>query len=113
MPRVVKSDGQPTRRRAPAKTPEGRQEQLIAMAFDQAEYQLREHTASSQVLTHFLELGTVKAALELERLRNENLLLKAKAEAIESGKDQQRLYADAINAMRTYGSAAFGNDEDH
>ena len=86
----------------PAGTPEERENQLISLAFDRAEQQLRDGTASSQVITHFLKLGTVKNEIELEKLRRENELLAAKTSAIESAENVERLYADAIKAMQKY-----------
>lgn len=86
----------------PASTPEERENQLISLAFDRAEQQLRDGTASSQVITHFLKLGTVKNEIELEKLRRENELLAAKTSAIESAENVERLYADAIKAMQKY-----------
>lgn len=86
----------------PAATPEERENQLISLAFDRAEKQLRDGTASSQVITHFLKLGTVKNEIELEKLRRENELLAAKTSAIESAENVEKLYADAITAMKKY-----------
>ena len=83
-------------------TPEERENQLISLAFDRAEQQLRDGTASSQVITHFLKLGTVKNEIELEKLRRENELLAAKTTAIESAENVEKLYADAIKAMQKY-----------
>ena len=68
----------------PALNPEERENQMINLAVNLAEQQLRDGTASSQVITHFLKLGTTKAELEKEKLRNENEVLKAKAKSIES-----------------------------
>lgn len=86
----------------PALTPEARENQLIALAVDLAEQQLRDGTASSQVITHYLKLGTVREKLERERLENENKLLKAKTEAVESSKSSEELYSNAIEAFKGY-----------
>ena len=86
----------------PAATPEERENQMVSLAFDRAEQQLRDGTASSQVITHFLKLGTVKNEIELEKLRRENELLAAKTSAIESAENIEKLYANAIEAMQTY-----------
>ena len=95
----------------PALTPESRENQLIALSVDLAEKQLREGTASSQVITHFLKLGTEKAKLEQEKLRRENELLRAKTESIESSKRVEELYSEAINAIKLY-SGNGGNSND-
>lgn len=69
---------------------------------DLAEKQILEGTATSQVITHFLKLGTTKEQLEKEKLRHENLLLQTRAEAIASGKRVEELYANALRVMRSY-----------
>ena len=89
-----------TKRRRPAFTPEGREGQLIALAVDLAEKQLMEGTASSQVITHYLKLGSSKSDLEKEKLALENELTKAKTESIKSQKRMEELYIDAIKAMK-------------
>ena len=91
-------------RRAPATTPEGRENQLIAAAVDLAEKQILEGTASSQVLTHYLKLATTREQLEKEKIRNENELLKAKVDSIKSAERMEQLYENAIEAMRGYSS---------
>jgi len=83
-------------------TPEARENQLIAEAIDLAEKQILEGTASAQVITHYLKLGSSKARLENEKLKTENRLLEAKIQAYESQKDMTKIYQDAIDAMRRY-----------
>ena len=90
------------RRRPPATTPEDRENQLIAAAVDLAEEQLLEGTASAQVISYYLKLGSSREKLEQERLRSENELLQAKIEQIESGKRIEELYGDAIKAISRY-----------
>ncbi|MBO7449819.1 MAG: hypothetical protein J6U54_05570 [Clostridiales bacterium] len=97
------------RRSRPALTPEGRENQMIALAVDLAEQQLRDGTASSQVITHYLKLGSTKERLEMEKLKKENDLLIVKKEAIESTKRMEELYSEAINALKTYNGTS--NDE--
>lgn len=86
-----------------ALSPENRENQLVSLATDLAEQQLRDGTASSQVITHFLKLGTTKAELEKEKLKKENAVLEAKAKAYQSGEEVKELYENAIKAMRDYG----------
>ena len=107
--KVVNASGSSQKIR-PAITPENRENQLIALSMDAAEKQLRDGTASSQVITHFLKLGTEKAKLEREKLANENELLRAKREALESNKRIEALYEDAIKAMRNY--AGYGDSDE-
>ena len=93
---------EPGRNSRPALTPEARENQMVALAVNLAEQQLRDGTASSQVITHYLKLGTMKEKLEREKLEKENELLRAKTEAIQSAKRIEELYADAIKAMQRY-----------
>jgi hypothetical protein len=89
--------------RPPATTPEARENQLIAQAVDLASKQLADGTASAQVITHYLKLGSSRERLEQERLAEEVGLLKVKAEAMESAKRVEELYGQALSAMRAYG----------
>lgn len=90
------------KRTRPASTPEARQAQLVSLAYDEAEKQIREGTASSQILTHFLKIGSTREQIELEKLKKENAVLEAKAEAYKSAENIEALYKDAIAAMMSY-----------
>ena len=90
------------KRRRPAATPEARENQLISLAVDLTERQLKEGTASSQTITHYLKLGSSREKLEQQRLMRENELLTAKFESIASAKRVEELYEDALNSMRIY-----------
>lgn len=90
------------KKRPPAKTPEAREQQLINLAVDLAEKQMLEGTASSQVITHFLKLGSTKEAIEKQILQEQKVLIKAKAESMQSAKRVEELYEKALEAMRSY-----------
>jgi hypothetical protein len=94
-----------------ALTPEGRENQLASLAFDLAEQQLRDGSASSQVITHFLKCVTTKAQLEKEKLRHETEMIRAKRESIEAEKRSDEMYEKALKAMRTYNGQ--GDDYDY
>lgn len=94
----------------PALTPEARENQLIYLATELAEQQLRDGTASSQVITHYLKLGSSKERLEKEILAENKKLLAAKTESLQSAKRIEELYTNAITAMRKY--SGHGGDED-
>lgn len=96
--------------RPPATTPESREMQLIAAAVDLAEQQILTGKASSQVITHYLKLGTTREKLEQERLRQENLLTQAKIDSLASSARVEELYTNALKAMRSY--AGFPEDEE-
>ncbi|HEY2455604.1 MAG TPA: hypothetical protein VGI71_23915 [Scandinavium sp.] len=88
--------------RPPATTPESRENQLIAAAVDLAEQQILNGKASSQVITHYLKLASSRERLEQERIRNENSLLAAKVQSLQSADRIEELYTKAIAAMRAY-----------
>jgi hypothetical protein len=90
------------RRRRPATTPEAREEELIGYASDLAEEQILAGTASSQVITHFLKLGSTRERLEQQRIQHENELMEVKRMQIESQKRVEELYMSALDAMRSY-----------
>lgn len=89
-------------RRKPATTPEARENQVVSAAIDLAERQIQDGSASSQVITHFLKLGSTRERLEQQRLEHENELTRVKIEQIESQQRIEELYVDAIKAMRSY-----------
>lgn len=102
------SEKKKAKRRKPATTPAGRENQLITLAVDLAEKQLADGTASSQVMTHYLKLGSTKEFIEKEILKERKTLLQAQTEAIQSAKKVEELYQNALDAMRSYS----GNDGD-
>lgn len=111
MPRPRATTGESRPRSRPASTPEARENQLIALAVDLAEQQLTAGTASAQVITHYLKLGTTRESLEKEKLTRENELLRAKSDQIASAQRVEDLYKQALNAMRAYGG--HGSDEQY
>lgn len=100
-----------SRKMRPASTPEARENQLISLAVDLAEQQLREGTASSQVITHYLKLGSTRERLEKEKLEEENKLLKARTEQLYSLQRMEELYSNAIKAMQDY--SGHGDSDGH
>ena len=95
----------------PGSTPEARENQLIALATNLAEKQLRDGTAKSQVIVHYLKLATTRERIEKEILERQKELLEAKTKALEAAKRQDELYAKALSAMRLY-SGQGDPDED-
>ena len=99
------------RKRPPARTPQAREQQLIALAVDLAEKQIAAGTASAQVITHFLKLGSERDKLEREKLSRENTLLKAKSDAIASQQRVDQLYVEAMTAFKHYHGEELGDEE--
>ena len=98
-----KESSQNIRKTMPPLSPEAKENQMISLAMDCAEAQMREGTASSAVIVHFLKLGTEKAELEREKLVHENELLKAKTQSLESATHVEQLMKEAVEAMKSYG----------
>lgn len=97
-----RSDSGRSRSRRPATSPEQREMQLADTAYDLAEEQMRSGTASSQVITHFLKMGSTRERLEQERMRHEVELMQVKKEQLEGQKRVEELYVNALEAMRGY-----------
>lgn len=76
---------------------------MISLAVDLAERQLIEGTASSQVITHFLKLATLKERREREKLEEEVKLLRAKTEALQSTQRMEEQYVEVLAALKKYG----------
>lgn len=101
------------RRRAPATTPEARENQLISLSYDVAEKQMEDGTASAMVITHFLKLGTARARLEEEKLKQENTLLAARTEALANSTQVEELYSKALKAMSDYQGIVSEEEEEY
>lgn len=96
----------------PALTPESEEKVCISLSIDLAKKQLMEGTASSQVITHFLKLGSSIAELEREKLALETELVKAKTKSITASEEASKSYKEAIEAMKKY-SGHGDSDEDY
>lgn len=96
----------------PGLTPEAREDQLVALATNLAEKQLLEGTASSQVISHFLKIGSTKERIEREILEQQKELVIAKTEALKSEKRVEELYKEALNAMKVYSGQGVVNDDE-
>jgi hypothetical protein len=96
---------------------ENREQQMITLAVDLAEQQLREGTASSQLITHYLKLATTREKIEQETMIANKKLIQAKVENLQSASRVEELYAEAISAMKRYGgnteSTSSDDEEDY
>lgn len=111
MARPKSSEELPRRRRPPATTAKDREQELINLAVDLAEKQIRQGTVSAQVLTHYLKLATEKEKLEQSELRKKNDLLDARVKSLESIARSEELFDQAIKAMRLYSGQEADDDE--
>lgn len=96
----------------PGLTPEAEENQCIAMAYSLVKQRLADGSASSQETTHFLKMGSSKTRKEIERLEEENKLLRARTEQIEHEQDKSELYAEVLKAMKSYQGCGDVDDED-
>ena len=101
------------RNEPPAMTPEARENQLISLAVDLAEKQLKEGRASSQVICHYLKLASSKEKLEKELLEKQVELAAAKTEMIQSAKRTEELYRNALNAMKSYSGLTSSEEDEY
>jgi hypothetical protein len=95
------SESAPKRHR-PATTVDAREAQLVELAYDLAERQIREGTASSQVVVQFLKLGSSRERLEQQKIRSDNEINMAKIEGMKASQRVEALYKEALDAMRSY-----------
>ncbi len=95
----------------PALTPESREKQLAALAFDLAEERIRDKTASNDLLKEIIKSNNTKSRLEIVKMQYETELVKAKTEAIESASNAERLFEEAMKAMQEYQGNSSGDSE--
>ena len=113
MAKSKKTDSKDSSRGRTALTPEARESQMIALSMDLAEKQLREGTASSQVISHFLKLGSTKERIEKEIRLQEKKLIEAKTENLQAAQRMEELYAKAIKAFRLYSGEEEEEEENY
>ncbi len=98
------------RKRRPPLSPEAQENQMVSMAMELAAEKIRDGTASSQIIVHYLKLGSENSRLEREKLARETELLRAKCESIQSAKHIEAMYSDALKAMREYSGQSASED---
>ena len=133
MARTRQATPTPTKKSRHSLNPESREKEMISLAVNLAEQQLRDGTASSQVITHYLKMGGIREKLERERLEEENKLLRAKTkayenaererleeenkllraktEALKESKEYKTIVEDALKAMQNY--KGMGNPDEY
>lgn len=99
-----------SRKMRPAISPEARENQMISLAMDLAEQQLRDGTASSQLITEFVKRGSTKARIEQEILEEQKELIEAKTQSLRSAQRIEELYTNALDAMRNYSGQGSSDD---
>lgn len=95
-----------------ATTPEGREQQLVALAVDVAEEMMRNGNAPAQIVTHYLKIGSTREKIELELKREEIEVAKMRRETMAAAARIESVYAEALSAMREYQGAPTDNHQD-
>lgn len=95
----------------PATTQEDREKQLISMAYDLAEHRIRDGTASSQEIVHFLRMGSQRDRLEQQIMSEQKKLVTAKAGAYESTKNVEEMINEAMEMFKVYHGGSSDDDE--
>lgn len=106
----TRTSSESLRKMRPALSPEARENQMISLAMDLAEQQLRDGTASSQLITEFVKRGSTKARIEQEILGEQKELIEAKTQSLRSAQRIEELYANALSAMRKYSGQSDSDD---
>lgn len=99
-----------TKKRPPAMTPEAKENEMISLAINLAEKKLRDGTAPTQVIVHYLKLATEREQMELDMLEKKTQLIGAQIESLETSKHIEELYSNAIEAMRLYSGNKISDD---
>lgn len=98
-------------KKMPAKTIEGRENQLINLAVNEAEQRLLNGTASSQIIVTLLKLATTKAQLEIEKTRADIALQNAKEQELKNKATSEDMFAKALSAFRSYKGDSIEEEE--
>lgn len=104
--KVIEMTSKQPREAKPAFDPDAREKQLVSLAVDLAEKQLRDGTASAAVMTHYLKLATKRETLEREILERQSTLIEAKSSAIATAKINENSAKDAMDALKNYNSGS-------
>lgn len=56
----------------------------------------------TQVITHYLKIGSTKEKIEKEILEKQKELIEAKTQSLQSAQKVEELYTNALKAMRNY-----------
>jgi len=89
-------------------TAAARERRLIGLAYDEAERRLKDGTASSEMICHFLRVGSSKEYLDQQLMAGKIELQAAKTEMFKAQQKTEEMFVEAIAAMKSYQ----GNDED-
>lgn len=102
MPKKTPTDTELVLNIRKADTPEGRERQIIAEAYDLAERRILDGSASDTLLKELIKVGSTRERLEREILEKQRDLISAKTDAMKAQKRVDELYAEALDAFKSY-----------
>jgi hypothetical protein len=102
MPKKTPTDTELVFNIRKADTPEGRERQIIAEAYDLAERRILDGSASDTLLKELIKVGSTRERLEREILEKQRDLISAKTDAMKAQKRVDELYAEALDAFKSY-----------
>lgn len=86
----------------PSISPEVDKRRMRSLAMSNLINRLEDGTATSQMISLAMSISSEKEDMELEKLKNENALLVAKREALESQKASEEAFNEALEAFKQY-----------
>lgn len=89
-------------------TAAARERRLVGLAYDEAERRLKDGSASSEMICHFLRVGSSKEYLDQQLMAGKIELQQAKTEMYKAQQKSEEMFAKAILAIKSYQ----GDDED-
>ncbi len=86
----------------PYLTPEEWENRLIALSYTAIEERILNGTATGAELVYFAKAGSAKQRQEIEKLKEENSLLRARTSAIEAEKERAVSFREVIDSLNCY-----------
>ena len=99
--KVAKQDDVATKQPS-AIDPENRLQQLSGLALDRIEERIRKGEATGAELIFIAKFADPERFFRQDKIATETELLASKKKAIDSSKNTEKLYEDAIRAMKHY-----------
>lgn len=99
-------------KKSPKRSGKAQESYIISLAMNEAEKRIKDGTASSQLLCHFLDLATEKKRLENKKLESDVKVAEAKIKQINQAIADGELYQQAIEAFQRYSGHSEDDDEE-
>ena len=76
---------------------------LILLAMRQTEHQLKNMTATSQIVSHYLALASKQEEVKLKKLQLESELLEARIKSEQANQNVEEMFEEVLSALKSYG----------